>query len=188
MNLKKQKGRYGGARLWVPIIAFAFLIPFGTMAQDCNTTEYLESQNIKAGESVTFEAGEIINQPGKQFVIDNGGSVVFKAGKRIVLDYGFKAAAGSILSATVAPCDPGGEDPEPSVVFPNPTDGILNVKASYKISALRLTDMSGVPQSVKTEIKDTMAALDLTPVKSGYYILEIIADKSVVESIRVERK
>ena len=170
------------------IIAFVFLLPLVSKAQDCKTTAYLDSRTIKAGEQFTITAGEIINPPGKQFVIEQDGRVALQSARRIELNYGFKALSGSGLTASVVACDPDGTPPEPSVVYPNPTDGIITIKASYKMSAVQLTDMRGQLQLQKTGINDTALTLDLSNLKSGYYILEIIVDKSVAESIRIEKK
>lgn len=170
------------------IIVFVFLVPFALAAQDCKTTVYLESQTVKDGELVTIVAGVVNLQPGKQFVVENGGHVVLQAAGRIELNNGFKALSGSGLMADVEACDPNDPGPEPSVVYPNPTDGILNIKASYKISAVRVTDMSGLKQFEKTGIDDSAFSFDISHLKQGYYILEIIVGKDVTESIRIEKK
>lgn len=162
----------------------AFLSAIMLKAQDCNTTTYLESQNVKPGEIVTFSAGTIIHQPDKQFVVE--GTASLQASKRIELSYGFKALPGSVLRAEVTPCDP--DKADPVVVYPNPTDGVFTVKASYQIDAVRLSDMSGTVQLQKTDIKDTAITLDITKLKSGYYILEVISGKEVVEAVRIEKK
>lgn len=169
------------------IVVVAFLSSLSLRAQDCDATVLLESQTIKSGSSVTFVAGTIINQPGKQFVVDNGGSAALQASKRIEIYYGFKAMPGSVVRAVAAPCDP--DQPiDPVVVYPNPTDGMFTVKASYKIDAVRLTDMDGMVQLVKTDVGSTSVDLDITKLKQGYYILEVIAGKDVVEAIRIEKK
>lgn len=172
------------------VVAFVFLMPLTMAAQDCKTTAYLESQTIRAGELITIIAGTVIGQPGKQFVIEKDGHAVLQAGKRIELNYGFKALTGSGLFASIVPCDP--NDPPPTEetvdVFPNPTDGIINIKSPYKISAVRLLDMSGFLQLEKTDINDAAFSLDISQVKPGFYILEIMADKSVTETVRIEKK
>lgn len=170
------------------ITIFVLLLPLVSMAQECTINVYPDSQTIKAGETVTIVAADMNFQPGKQFVVDYGGRATLHAARRIEFNNGFKALSGSNVFAGIVPCDPDGGDAEPSVVFPNPTDGIINIKTSYKISALRLTDMSGFPQPVKTDINDMAASMDLSQLKRGYYILEIIAGRSVVESVRIEKK
>jgi hypothetical protein len=192
MNFIIQEDRSGDvARIMrMSVVAFVFLLPLTMAAQDCKTTAYLESQTIKAGELITIVAGSIIGQPGKQVIIEKDGHAVLQAGKRIELNYGFKALTGSGLIASVIPCDPDGTPPteDPVSVFPNPTDGILNIKAAYKISAVRLMDMSGFLLLEKTDINDSAFSLDISEVKPGFYILEILADKSVTETIRIQKK
>lgn len=169
-------------------VAVVFLLPISLFAQDCKATVYLESQTVKAGEALTIVAAEAIAGSGKQIVIAQDGRLVLNAARRIELNNGFKALYGSALFAGIVPCDPDGPGPETSVVYPNPADGIINIKAPYKMSALALSDMSGALQMVKREVNDTVASMDLSELKPGYYILEIMVDKSVVESIRIEKK
>jgi len=157
-------------------------------AQDCSTLVYLESQTVTSGDVVSFAGGSIINQPDKRFVIESNGSATLSAGKRIELNYGFKALAGSVLHATVAPCDPDQPGKDNVVVYPNPTDGVFTVKSDYKIDAVRLSDMNGAVQLTKTDIGDTSITLDISKLKEGYYLLEIIVGKTVSESVRIEKK
>jgi hypothetical protein len=191
MNSIIQEDRSGDiARImWVSVVVFVFLLPHTMAAQDCTSTAYLESQTIKAGELITIVAGTVNGQPGKQFIIEKDGYAVLQAGKRIELNNGFQALPGSGLFASIVPCDPDDTSPteEPLAVFPNPTDGIINIKAPYKISALQLMDMNGFLQLEKTDINDTSFSLDISQLKPGFYILEIMADKSV-ETVRIEKK
>lgn len=170
------------------IVLFACLLPLMTRGQDCNATVYLDSQTIKAGDVVTVIAGVINAQPGKQVVVSQDGRITLQASKRIELNNGFRALTGSRVTADIEACDPGSNEPEPSVVFPNPTDGVINIKASYKMSAVRVTDMSGFVAMEKTDINDTALSLDLSSLKSGFYIVEIIVGKEVIEAIRIEKK
>jgi hypothetical protein len=192
MNFIIQEDRSGDiARMMrVSVVAFVFLLPLTLAAQDCKTTTYLESQTIKAGELITIVAGTVIGQPDKQFIIEKDGHAVLQAGKRIELNNGFRALTGGRLFARIVPCDPNDPPPteEPVTVFPNPTDGIINIKAPYKISAVRLLDMSGFLQLEKTDINAASFELDISQVKPGFYILEIMADKSVTETVRIEKK
>jgi hypothetical protein len=48
-------------------------------------------------------------------------------------------------------------------------------------------DMNGFLQLEKTDINDTSFSLDISQLKPGFYILEIMADKSV-ETVRIEKK
>ncbi len=180
MNVHSQKNIY--------VFILAFLSVFVLKAQDCNTITYLESQTVKAGDIVTIGAGTIVNQPGKQFVVENSGNAALQGSKRIELNYGFKALAGSVMKATVVPCDPNEPPADPVVVYPNPTDGVFTVKASYKIDGLRLTDTSGIVQLEKSDVNDTSISLDISKLKSGYYLLEVIVGKSVMETVRIEKK
>jgi hypothetical protein len=191
MNSITQESRSPDVRkivCWLLIVLLSLLSLTG-VAQDCDDTAYLESQTIKAGELVTIVAGTINNQPGKQFVIEDQAHAVLQAGKRIELNYGFKALNGSGLIASIVPCDPEVTPPSRElVVYPNPTDGILNIKAPYIMTGIRLSDMSGFLHVEKREINDTVCSLDISEVKAGIYILEIIADNSEIETVRVERK
>jgi hypothetical protein len=172
---------------WVTVILFAFL-PGLTLAQDCESIIYLESKTIKSGESIAIQAGTIINPPGKQFVVGSDAKAELTAAKRIELDYGFNAQTGSTVRLTVIPCDPMDPPKDGVVVFPNPTDGVFTVKASYKIDALQITDMNGAVQIQKTGINDASITLDISKLKSGYYILELIVGKKVTEAVRIEKK
>jgi len=157
-------------------------------AQDCSTLVYLESQTVKSGDVVSFAGGSIINQPGKQFVVESNGNATLSAAKRIELNYGFKALPGSILHASVIPCDPGQPDKDHVMVYTNPTEGFLSITSSYKIDAVRLTDMNGSIQLTKTDIGDTSVTLDISKFHAGYYLLEVIVGKTVSETVRVEKK
>jgi hypothetical protein len=171
------------------IIALVSLLSLTAAGQDCNDTAYLESQTIKAGEIINIVAGTINGQPGKQFVIEKDGRATLKAGKRIELNTGFKALSGSGLTAIVELCDPIITPPadESVDVFPNPTDGVINVKSSYEVSGVRLTDMSGFLQLEKTDINDVAFSLNISSLKAGFYILEIMAGKSVMVKVRIEK-
>lgn len=173
---------------WIFVIVFVFLPALILKAQDCKTITYLESQTVKAGEQLTIDAGTIVGQPGKQFVVENNGNAALQAARRIELNSGFKALTGSVMHAVMVPCDPDGTPKDPVVVFPNPTDGIFTVKSSYKIDAVRLTDMSGSLELEKTDINDTSITLDISKSKQGYYILEVIVGKTVMEAVRIEKK
>jgi hypothetical protein len=170
------------------IVIFVFLLPLLSTAQDCTATVYLDSQTIKAGDVVTIGGAVINGQPGKQFVVAQDGRATLQASRRIELNSGFKALTGSRLNAGIQPCDPDGNEPEPSVVFPNPTDGVINIKASYKMGAVRVTDMSGFVAVIKTDINDVALTLDLSSLKPGFYIVEIIVGKDIIEAIRIEKK
>jgi hypothetical protein len=167
---------------------YIYLLPFSSNAQDCTSTIYVEAQTVKAGQLVTISGGVINAQPGKQIVVEQDGRLIIQASRRIELNYGFKALNGSGLSASIVACDPGGPDPGSTVVYPIPTDRLLHVKAAYTFSAFRLSDMSGATLLVGRDINDTTATLDLTSLKSGYYILEIIVGKSVAEMVRIEKR
>jgi hypothetical protein len=192
MNSIIQEGRFRSiARLpGCLVITFAFVMSFTLAAQDCETTVYLESQTIKAGENLTFVALAVNGGPGKQFVIERDGRVSIQASKRIELNHGFKALTGSGLIASIVPCSKDETPPtkDPTVVFPNPTDGIIHIKAAYTISGLRLSDMSGYPQLEKRDVNDLAISLDLSHLKPGFYVLEIIAEKAVTETLRIEKK
>lgn len=169
------------------VILFAFF-PGLMLAQDCESITYLESKTIKAGESVSMQAGTIINPPGKQFVVESNATAELTAAKSIELEYGFKAQFGSVVRLTAVPCDPMEPPKDGVVVYPNPTDGVFTVKASYKIEAVRLTDMNGAVQLQKTEVNDTSITLDISKSKPGYYILEVIVGKKVMEAVRIEKR
>jgi len=172
----------------ITLVVGAVLFTFILKAQDCSTTVYLDAQTVKSGDVLSSNGGSIINPPGKQFVIESNGNAALTAGKRIELNYGFKALTGSILHASVIPCDPGQPGNDNVVVYPNPTDGIFSVKSSYKIDAVRLSDTNGVVQLTKTDIGDTSVTLDISKLQSGYYLLEIIVGKTVSETVRIEKK
>ena len=183
MNLKTQVG--SGSMF---VIVLVFLPSLILKAQDCKSTTFLDSQNIKSGDQLNVAGGTIISQPGNQVTVDVAGALLFEAVNRIELNPGFKALAGSTLHAILVPCSPDSPPADPVVVYPNPTDGIFTVKASYKIDALRLTDSNGELQLEKTDINDTSITLDISRLKSGYFILEVITGKSVMEAVRIEKK
>jgi hypothetical protein len=170
------------------LIVGALLFTFMLKAQDCSTIVYLESQTVKSGDLLSSSAGMIIDQPGKQFVVESNGNATLSAGRRIELYYGFKALTGSVLHAGIVACDPGQPNKDNVVVYPNPTDGVFSIKSSYKIDAVRLTDTNGATQLTKTDIGDTSVTLDISKLQPGYYLLEIIVGKSVSETVRIEKK
>jgi hypothetical protein len=173
-------------KILVPLLLL--LVSSLLKAQDCSTLVYLESQTVKSGDAVSFVGGSIISQPGKQFVVESNGNATLTAVKRIELNYGFKALSGAILQASMVPCDPGQPDEDHVVVYPNPTDGFFSVTSSYKIDAVRLIDMNGSVQLTKTDIGDTSVTLDISKLHAGYYLLEVIAGKTVSETVRIEKK
>jgi hypothetical protein len=59
--------------------------------------------------------------------------------------------------------------------------------APENVDMIRLTDISGFAIIEQADINRTDFSLDISKVKPGYYILEIISGK-VLETIRVEKK
>ena len=189
-NITKQSRVYRATHLlcWYRGFGFAFLslLSFTSSAQDL----YLEAQTIKSGEEVSYDApNAIYTIPGKQFIVESEGYAKLKAGRRIELNPGFSVEYKGSFSATL-------EDPAPIPadesgatifkVFPNPTDGLLNVASPQNVDMIRLTDLSGLAVIEQTAIDLADFSIDVSKVKPGFYILEIISGK-LIEKIRVER-
>ena len=162
------------------------LLPFRVAAQDL----VLETQTIQSGQEVLYAtANSIYAPPDTEFIVEKGGNAILKAGKRIELNTGFKILEGGRLSATLEKVEdtpPGDGGKENVAVFPNPTDGVLNVSSPQSVNSIRLIDMSGLTVMEQSDINKTDFSLDISEVKSGFYILEIIADKTI-EQIRIEK-
>jgi type IX secretion system substrate protein len=174
----------------VIVVALLSILSIAATAQDCVDTYYLESETISAGKQVTYNASNaIICQFDKRFIVEDKGQATLAAGGRIELNPGFAVLTGGGLFASIANCgqvppkDP--KDPDPTtLVFPNPTDGVINVKATYRVSGARVIDRSGLVLAEKTDINETTFSLDISKAKAGVYVLELNASKQT-ERIRI---
>lgn len=172
------------------VLTLLAILSFEATAQEeCVDTFYLESESIKAGQQVVYRASiAIVCTEGKQFIVDDKGQAVLTAGGRLEFNPGFAVLTGGGLSATIEKC--GGpippKDPVKDLlnVFPNPTDGVLNVKAPYKVTAARILDSNGAVLFVQKDINDFSFTLDISKAKPGVYLLEILSDKTS-EKVRI---
>jgi hypothetical protein len=172
-------------------VAFLSLLSFQAAAQDYSDTFYLDAQTIKSGEEVFYMATNAIYAiPGKQFIVESGGYAKLQARNRIELHPGFSVEYKGGFSATI-------QDPEPILVdepvkniftvFPNPTDGLLNISSPENVNTVRLIDMNGLALIEQTDINLTDVTLDVSKAEPGLYILEIRSSLTI-ERIRVEKK
>jgi len=190
MNYTIQEVRgYNAILLRVIVVALFSMLSFVALAQEeCVDTYSLESETISAGKQVVYRASkEVVCKEGKLFIVDDKGQATLTAGGRLEFNPGFAVLTGGRLSATIETC--GGpippKDPEdPFSVFPNPTDGVLNVKATYKVLAARIVDRSGSVVFEQKNINDFSFILDISKVKAGTYILELLSEKTI-DKIRI---
>lgn len=188
MNYTTQEVHTHNAKIIGVILAASLLLlSIASKGQDCVDTYYLESETISAGKQVTYTASEaIICQFDKRFIVEDKGQATLAAGGRIELNPGFAVLTGGALVASIANCNivPPKDPDLKTLVFPNPTDGVLNVKANYRVSAARIVDRSGLVLLEKTDIDDTVFSFDISKTKAGVYVLELTAPK-VTERIRI---
>lgn len=168
------------------VISVALLVlPFASLAQDY----YLQPEKVSYGAEVLYTASNTIySVTDASFIVESGGRAELKAGNRIELNPGFQVLNGGMLVAileVIEPTPPG--DKESVSVFPNPTDGMINVVSPNVVDAARLLDMNGFSIVEQMEISAAKFSMDLTSVKEGIYILEIISGKDI-QQIRLERK
>jgi Secretion system C-terminal sorting domain len=184
----KEVQRYNTKVLRVIVVALLSILSFAATAQDeCVDTYYLESETIKEGQQVVYRASAaIVCKEGKQFIVDDKGQAILTAGGRLEFNPGFAILTGGGLSATIENC--GGPvppiDPKGLNVFPNPTDGVVNVKAPYKVVAARILDSNGAVLFEQKDINDFSFTLDISKTKPGVYLLEILSDKAS-EKVRI---
>jgi hypothetical protein len=83
-------------------------------------------------------------------------------------------------------------DPRPEVTwsyYPNPTNGIINVKADTDIEELFLTDLTGkLLQSIKKLKKDRVYQFDLSQYVTGIYLIRYLhEDKWITGKVVLQR-
>lgn len=168
------------------VISVALLVlPFASAAQDY----YLQPEKVSYGAEVLYTASNTLySVPDAAFIVENGGKAELRAGNRIELNPGFQVLNGGMLVAILEVAEPAPPGDKESVsVFPNPTDGMINVLSPNVVDAARVLDMNGFSVLEQKEINATEFSMDITFVKQGIYILEIISGKDI-QQIRLERK
>lgn len=190
-NVLKQINGHNASGLRVIAVIFLSILSFVATAQDeCVDTYSLESETISAGKQVNYRASvSVVCKEGKQFIVEDKGQAILTAGGRLEFNPGFSILTGGRLSATIENCggpipptDP--KDPVTLTVFPNPTDGELNVKATYRMLAARILDRNGEVLFEQKDINDTSFTIDISKARAGIYILEVISSKTS-EKVRI---
>ncbi|MBL0014257.1 MAG: T9SS type A sorting domain-containing protein [Flavobacterium sp.] len=77
------------------------------------------------------------------------------------------------------------ETTQKSSIFPNPTNGILNINSAQKINSIAVYDLLGKLISIQKSSSNT---IDLTAFNSGVYCSRIYLDNGAVETVRVIKK
>jgi hypothetical protein len=186
----KEVHGYRTTMLRVIVVALLSMLSIAATAQEaCVDTYYLESEIIPAGKQVVYRASNtIVCKEGKQFIVEDKGQAILTAGGRLELNPGFAVLTGGGLSATIENC--GGPIPPKDPiedglnVFPNPTDGVVNVKAPYKVLAVRILDSNGLVLLEKKDINDVSFTLDISKARPGIYLLEVLSSKTS-EKVRI---
>jgi hypothetical protein len=173
-------------KLYFLSVTIVMLLQHYTVTAQYN---YLQPETVENGIEVLYTASNTIySPPDVAFVVVSGGRAELKAGSRIELHPGFQVQNGGMLSATIEtpePTDPG--DNESVSVYPNPTEGLINVVSPTPVDDARLVDIYGFVVLEQKAIGVNEFTMDLTALKAGIYILEIISGKTN-ELIRLEKK
>jgi hypothetical protein len=167
------------------LLVALLLLPFVTSGQDL----YLKSEIVPYGVDVLYTAANTIySVADAPFIVEPGGKAELKAGNRIELNPGFQVLSGGIFFATLESTESIPTDDKESVtVYPNPTEGLINIVSPTMVDVARLLDSNGDKAIEQTEINASAFSMDLMFVKPGIYILEIISGK-VMQQIRIEKK
>ncbi|SDB66569.1 Por secretion system C-terminal sorting domain-containing protein [Flavobacteriaceae bacterium MAR_2010_188] len=65
-------------------------------------------------------------------------------------------------------------------IFPNPTDGLLNINSFQKIDEISITDLTGKTINISTDLK----SLDISNLQAGIYLLQLqIGGNTVIKKI-----
>jgi Secretion system C-terminal sorting domain len=178
------------ARSYTVALVFLFLPSLMAVAQGNVDKLYLQAVAIKSGENVHYTAiSTIYIMADKAFVVEDGGHANLKAGNRIELNPGFKVLNGGKLSATIEEVNPViAHEPITSLsaIFPNPTVDKLTIASPQKIDMIRLIDTNGFTVMDQTGIDKADFSMDISTVKPGYYVLEIVSGK-MVEKVRIAK-
>jgi hypothetical protein len=59
--------------------------------------------------------------------------------------------------------------------FPNPADGLLHVKSTGHLQKIVISNQWGA-QVLTTEASGTLSVIDVTPLSSGLYIMEVVSE------------
>jgi Secretion system C-terminal sorting domain len=180
---------------WLVVPVFVVSIPCAMGQPEptptCGADVYvLNATVINAGTSVAYQAGSSIYTPtgaGKTYSIEGYARANFKAGKRIELNPGFEVQSKGSFTATIEVCKPSSINPSAIDVFPNPTTGVLTINSPNNIiNSVRVTDMNALTKLEKWEVNVNALDLDLSDLKNGFYILEIIMGKNI-QKVRIEK-
>jgi hypothetical protein len=150
---------------------------------------YLQSEVVASGVEVFYQASNTIySVTNAGFIVKSGGRAELKAGNRIELYPGFQVQSGGMLSATIEVKELTPPDDKTTVtVYPNPTEGMINVISPTPVDQARVVDLYGFNVIEQHTIGASEFSMDLTSVKPGIYILELTTGKTR-EQIRLEKK
>lgn len=174
---------------WLVVPVFVASIPcaIGQPEPACIDTYVLDAAVTKAGTSIAYQAGSFIYTPvGKTYSIEGYAGTTFKAGRRIELNPGFQVQAYGMFTATIEGCKTSPISLGNIAVFPNPTTGLLTINSPTIINFVRLTDMNSFTQIEKLDVNANALDLDVSELKNGFYILEIISGK-IIQKVRIEK-
>ena len=164
---------------------FIYIVSFLYSSNVFSQTEMDISNDVEAGATDIQNATSLIEASN---TIKNHATAVYKAGEYIVLNEGFFADAGSEVFMTIEATD---ANPLSSkniesdftdanfYVYPNPSNGILNIESKNNIISYSLNDLIG-NQILSAEINDSIFTIDITPLPSGFYLLELFKENGQV--------
>jgi hypothetical protein len=181
---------YNGPRLSFFVLAFSLLLPLTAAAQECVDIVYLKTDVIKSGREMIQRSSSAIYAQGVSFLVENGGIVTLEAGERVALHPGFQVLNGGQLVVLPKKCDPVFEDEirgSRADVYPNPTQGVLNISSPYRMQKVKLVDLYGVVVVQQTDIDNEIFYIDTSEFQRGFYILEITWGNTT-EKVRIEKK
>lgn len=174
-------------------------------------------KTFQNGDSKTYAVVDNFTNNNHSYSINNGASVTIYAGEEIVLTDGFYAAEGSDFYASIAPCNsdpnysnntnisadsafidttsttksPQTTTPETSQlnIFPNPTNGTLNVELRGGIiTSVTICDLQGRTVLAKNNIAQSSVSLNIENLNAGVYLLRAVDGNSVLHYAKVVRK
>ena len=157
---------------------FIYLVSFLYYISSFSQAEMTITKDVKAGTTDTQNATSLIEVSN---IIENNAIVVYKSGESIVLNEGFFADAGSNVFMAIEENNENflsSKNIESELtdanfyVYPNPSNGIFNIESKNNIISYSLNDLIG-NQINTSEINDSIFTIDITPLPSGFYLLEL---------------
>lgn len=140
--------------LFLIMIGLLSVHAFPIVAQQHVYVYYLKNEIIPAGNKLTYIASsEIDSTEPKQFIVKHRDST---SNFSLNDSFTFK------------------EDVSDLFLSPNPSTGLVNIQAPNEVNTVKITDKTGTLFIEKTNVNSKGFTVDISKLKNGFYILEVI--------------